>query len=184
MTLNVSQAVARVYAQALSDLGEDQGNLGRIVDDLHAVRELFEKDAFFREFFGSPRLDPTAKKRVLHEALGDKVDRPVMGLLHVLVDKRREMLLDNIADEFDRYRDQREGRQHVYLTAARPLDDDQLGEIRSRLEQVTGKQILVHTKLDPRVVGGLRIKLGDKVIDGTIHRRLQQLRHALVLTKG
>ena len=184
MTLNVSQAVARVYAQALSDLGEDQGNLGRIVDDLHGVRELFDKDTTFREFFGSPRLDPTAKKRVLHEALGQKIDRPVMGLLHVLVNKRREMLLDNIADEFDRYRDLREGRQHVYLTAARPVDEDQLGDIRARLEKATGKEILVHQTIDPRVVGGLRIKLGDNVIDGTLRRRLQQLRHALVPTKG
>ncbi len=182
--MNVSQAVARVYAQALSDLGEDQGNLARIVDDLHGVRELFEKDTTFREFFGSPRIDPTAKKRVLHEALGDRIDRPVMGLLHVLVNKRREMLLDNIADEFDRYRDLREGRQHVYVTAARPLDDVQLRDIRSRLEKTTGQQIMVHVKIDPRVVGGLRIKLGDKVIDGTIRRRLQQLRQALVPTRG
>jgi F-type H+-transporting ATPase subunit delta len=116
--------------------------------------------------------------------LGDRIDRPVMGLLHVLVNKRREMLLDNIAAEFDRYRDLREGRQHVYITAARAVDEDQLGDIRSRLEKATGKEILVHVKIDPRVVGGLRIKLGDKVIDGTIRHRLQQLRQALVPTRG
>jgi F-type H+-transporting ATPase subunit delta len=184
VTLNVSQAVARVYAQALSDLGEDEGNLPRIADDLHALRELFETDANFREFFGSPRLDPPRKKRVLHDLLGDKIDRPVMGLLHVLVNKRREMLLDNIAGEFDRFRDLREGRQHVYLTAARPVSEDQLGDIRARLEKATGKQILIHQKIDPRVVGGLRIKLGDKVIDGTVRRRLQQLRQALAPTRG
>ena len=184
MTLNVSQAVARVYAQALSDLGEDQGSLARIVDDLRGVRELFDKDKTFREFFGSPRIDATAKKRVLREALGDRIDRPVMGLLHVLVNKRREMLLDNIADEFERYRDLREGRQHVYITAARPVDEDQLGEIRSRLEKATGTQVLVHVKIDPRVVGGLRIKLGDKVIDGTVRGRLQQLKQMLAPTRG
>jgi len=184
VTLNVSQAVARVYAEALSDLGEDEGNLPRIADDLHALRELFETDANFREFFGSPRLDPPTKKRVLHDLLGERIDRPAMGLLHVLIDKRREMLLDNIADDFDRFRDLREGRQHVYVTAARLLGEDQLGEIRERLGTATGKQILIHQKIDPRVVGGLRIKLGDKVIDGTIRRRLQQLRHALVPTRG
>ena len=184
MTLNVSQAVARVYAQALSDLGEDEGVLPRIADDLHALRELFDTDANFREFFGSPRLDPPAKKRVLHEMLGERIGRPAMGLLHVLIDKRREMLLDNIADEFDRYRDLREGRQHVYVTAARPISEDQLSEIRERLEKATGKKILIHQKIDPHVVGGLRIKLGDKVIDGTVRQRLHQLRQALVPTRG
>ena len=182
--MNVSQAVARVYAQALSDLADENGTLPRVVDDLRAVRELFDGDRTFREFFGSPRVDPPAKKRVLQVALGDKLDRPVMGVLHVLVDKRREMLLDNICDEFNRYRDLREGRQHVYVTAARPVDDDQLGEIVTRLEKATGKKILVHTKVDPRVLGGLRIKLGDKVIDGTVRRRLQQLRRALVPARG
>jgi F-type H+-transporting ATPase subunit delta len=184
VTLNVSQAVARVYAQALSDLGEDEGSLPRIADDLHALRTLFESDANFREFFGSPRLDPPAKKRVLNELLGERISRPAMGLLHVLIDKRREMLLDNIAGEFDRYRDLREGRLHVHITAARPVAEDQLGDIRERLEKATGKQVLAHVRIDPRVLGGLRIKLGDKVIDGTISRRLQQLRHALVPTRG
>ena len=144
----------------------------------------FQSSRFAMVIFGSPRLDPTAKKRVLQAALGDRLDRPVMGLLHVLVDKRREMLIDNICDEFDRYRDLREGRQHTYVTAARPLDEDQLAEIVSRLEKATGKKILLHTKVDPRVVGGLRIKLGDKIIDGTVRRRLQQLKRALVPARG
>lgn len=184
MTLNVSQAVARVYAQALSDLGEDEGSLPRIADDLHALRALYETDAKFREFFASPRLDPPTKKRVLSELLSEKIGRPAMGLLHVLVDKQRETLLDNIADEFDRYRDLREGRLHVHITAARPVDEDQLDVIRSRLEKVTGKKILAHVRIDQRVLGGLRIKVGDKVIDGTLRRRLRQLRHALVPTRN
>ncbi|MHC4579099.1 MAG: ATP synthase F1 subunit delta [Planctomycetota bacterium] len=182
--MNVSQAVARVYAEALSDLGEDQDNLPRIVDDLHAVRRLFDEDRTFREFFGSPRLDPTAKKRILQTALGERIDRPVMGLLHILVEKRREMLLDNIADEFQRHRDLREGRLHAYVTTARPVDDDQQAEIVSRLERATGKSILIHQRIDPRTLGGIRIQFGDRVIDGTVRRRLQQLRRVLVPTRG
>ena len=182
--MNISHAIARVYAEALTDLGEQQGSLARIVDDLHACRELFEEHRDFREFFTSPRLDPAVKKRILNDALGDKLDRPVMGLLHVLIDKRREMVLDNIVDEFDRYKDIREGRLHAYVTSATPLNADQLAEISSRLATATGRIIKIHEKVDRRILGGLIVKLGDKVLDGSIRRKLAVLRRDLVAVRG
>ncbi len=182
--MSSSQSVARVYAEALLDLVADNDTqLSRLVDDLHGVDELFAKDATFREFFGSPRLDPVHKKRVLDMALKDKLDRPALGLLHVLIDKQREMLLDNIVQEFDRFRDVREGRLHAYVTTARELGDDQRGQLVAKLEAATGKKIQLHEKVEPRVLGGIRVKVGDNVIDGTVRRRLHDLRGALV-SKG
>lgn len=182
--MNVSQAVARVYAEALLDLGVARGVLPRIVDDLAAVRDLFDRDRTFREFFGSPRLDPTVKKRVLAKAFAGRLDRPVMGLLSVLVDKRREMVLDNIVAEFERFRDLREGRAHVHVTSAAPLGGDLADELRARLERATGKKVKLHERLDPRVLGGLVVKLGDKVIDGSLRRRLDRLRRGLYTVRG
>jgi len=182
--LNVSQAVARVYAEALLDLGVKSGTLPRIVDDLEAVRALFDRDRTFREFFASPRLDPSVKKRVLAKAFSGKLDRPVMGLLSVLVDKRREMVLDNIVAEFQQFRDLREGRVHAHVTSAVPLGGEVADEIRSRLERVTGKKVKIHERLDPRVLGGLVVKLGDKVLDGSLRRRLERLRRGLYAVRG
>ena len=178
--MNVSQAIARVYAEALLDLVEDQGSLGRVVDDLHAVRELFDNDKTFRLFFASNRLERYDKKRILDDALKDKLDRPVLGLLHVLVDKQREMLVDNIVDEFDRFKDIREGIRHAYVTSARALDSDQRDEIVRGLEEATGKKITLHERVDPNVLGGLIVKLGDRIVDGTLRRRLHRLRRVLV----
>ena len=182
--MNISQSVARVYAQAMLDLVDSGADLGRMFDDLHAVQKLVDTDRTFFEFFASPRLGPAVKKRVLNEAFGGELDRPVMGLLHVLVDKRREMVFDNIVDEFDRYKDLREGRLHAEITVARPLDDDQKSELKSKLEAATGKEIRLHEKIDPKVLGGLIVKLGDKVIDGSVRRRLNRLRRQMVAAQG
>ncbi len=182
--MNVSQAVARVYAEALLDLGTARNSLSRIVDDLGAVRELFGRDRTFREFFGSPRLDPAVKKRVLAKAFAGKLDRPVMGLLSVLVDKRREMVLDNIIAEFEKFRDLREGRAHAHVTSAVPLGSELADEIRSRLERATGKKVKIHERLDPRVLGGLVVRVGDKVLDGSLRRRLERLRRGLYAVRG
>ncbi len=182
--MNISQSVARVYAQALLDIVEGGADLGRMYDDLHAVQKLVDTDRTFWEFFASPRLDPALKKRVIAEAFSGKLDRPVLGLLHVLVDKRREMVFDNIVDEFDRFKDLREGRMHAEVTAARPLDDDQRAQLKTRLESATGKQIELHEKVDRKLLGGLIVKLGDKVIDGSLRRRLNRLRRAMVAAQG
>lgn len=176
---NVSQTLARIYAEALSDLGEAQGNLPRIVDDLHAVQELFDKNLDFHRFFVSPRLQPDEKQRILREALGDKIDRPVMGLLHVLIDKRREPILDNVVDEFDRFRDLREGRVHAYVTTARAMSDDEKESLVASIERASGKQVRLHERLEPALIGGLVVKVGDRVIDGSIRRRLDRLRRTL-----
>jgi F-type H+-transporting ATPase subunit delta len=178
--VNVSQAVARVYAEALLDLGLAQDNLPRIVDDLDAVRKLFDEDALFRGFFGSPRLDRAVKKQALSKAFAGKLDRPVLGLLHVLVNKQREMILDNIVDEFHRFRDLREGVVHAHTVSARPLGDEEREEIKRKLTAATGKQVRLHERVDETLLGGLVLRLGDKVIDGTLRRRLDGLRRALV----
>ncbi|MGQ0613677.1 MAG: ATP synthase F1 subunit delta [Planctomycetaceae bacterium] len=177
--MNVSRAVARVYAQAMLDLGVASGTLPRIVDDLQAVAALYEKDAKFRAFFTSPRVEPARKKTALDAALGGKLGREVQGLLHVLVDKRREVVLDNIVDEFERFRDLREGRIHVHVTTARALEAPERQEVGRRLARATGKSPELHEKVDARLLGGLIVKVGDRVLDGSLRRRLDRLRRTM-----
>ena len=178
--MSASIAVARVYAQALLDLAEAQGNLPRVVDDLHAVQDLVDKDKDFSGFFATHRLERGQKRKILNEALADKLDRPVLGLLNILIDKQRELVLDNIVDEFDRFRDLRAGVLHAYVVTARPLDDEQRADVTRRLEASTGKKIKIHEKVEPRLLGGMTVRLGDKVIDGTARTKLERLKRALV----
>jgi len=175
--MNVSRAAARVYARALFDLGLEEGLVGRIYDDLHAVLAAIRGlDPDLRAFFSVPKLRRDEKKRILTEAFGDKVCRPVLGLIHVLVDRRREPFFDNIVDEFDRFRDDHEGRVHATCTAARPLDPAILASLKTALEKRTRKHVALHERIDPAVLGGIRINLGDYVLDGTVRRRLMELR--------
>ena len=137
----------------------------------------------FREFFTSPRIEPAAKKKILNAALSDKLGRPVLGILNVLIDKGREMILDNVVDEFERFRDFREGRIHAYVTTARPLEEEQRKELADRIARATDKEIAIHERIDPRILGGLIVKVGDKVLDGSIRRRLLALKQQLVAAK-
>ncbi len=181
--MNVSQAAARVYAKALFDIGIETGSVGQIYDDLHAVYDALNGlDEDLRTFFNLPQFRRDDKRRIISLAFEGKVGRPVLGLMHVLVEKRREPLLDNIVEEFDRYRDQHEGRVRARVVTARKLDTELLDALRSALEQRTKKSIDLTETVDPEVIGGLRVNVGDRVLDGTLRRSLQDMRRNLVAT--
>lgn len=181
--MNVSHAAARVYAEALLDIGVAEGSVGRIYDDLHAVHAaLRELEPELGAFFTLPQLRREVKQRVLDVAFADKVCRPVLGLLHVLVDKRREPLFDNIVEQFDQYRDQHEGRVQARVTTARKLDADLLDALRAVLEEQSGRTVVLEERIDPDVLGGIRVNLGDAVLDGTIRRGLSDMRRIFAAT--
>jgi F-type H+-transporting ATPase subunit delta len=181
--MNVSRAAARVYAKALFELGVAEKSVGRIYDDLHAVHAAIEGlDPKLRAFFQAPQLRREDKRRILHMAFEGKVSRPVLGLIHVLVQKRREPLFDNVVQEFDRYRDDHEGRVQARVTTARKLDDDLAAALRAALEQRTKRTVVLQQAIDPDVVGGIRVNLGDYVLDGTVRRGLMDLRRSLAAT--
>lgn len=181
--MNVSHAAARVYAEALFAIGVADGSVGRIYDDLNAVHAaLAGLEPELAEFFNLPQLRREVKERILDMAFEGKVCRPVLGLLHVLVDKRREPLFDNIVEQFGRYRDRHEGRVQARVTTARKLDADLLDGLRAALEEQTGKSVVLDERIDPEVLGGIRVNLGDSVIDGTVRRGLSDLRRTFAAT--
>jgi len=175
------QAAARVYAKALFDLALQSQALGSISDDLHAVQEaLGGLDPELRAFFSLPLLRRADKRRVLDMTFEGNVSRPVLGLFHVLVQKRRELLLDDIVEEFDHYRDDHEGRVRATVITARKLDADLATALREVLEQRTRKTVVLNQLIDPEAIGGIRVNLGDFVLDGTIRRALSDMRRSLV----
>jgi len=183
--MNVSSAAARVYAKALFELGLEEKAVGKIYDDLHAVHEAIKGlDADLRAFFQAPKLRRDDKRRILNMAFEGKVGRPVLGLLNVLVQKRREPLFDNVVEEYDRYRDQHEGRVQASVTTAQKLDEDLMNALRAALEARTKKQVVLQQKVDPEVLGGIRVNLGDYVLDGTVRRGLEDMRRTLAVTYG
>lgn len=174
------QPVARVYAAALTEVGRDTGTLGVIHDDLQALRRMTESDPWFRHFWTSPRLDREVKWRAVSAALSGRVSRPILGLLKVLVDKGREPVLDNVARQFVHLKDLAENRVHAYVLVARPLADELRAEIRRRLEKQSGKSVEIHERVDPAVLGGAAIRVGDRVIDRTFRTRLAALEKQLL----
>jgi len=181
---SASNRVARVYAKALMDVGVKNGNLPEIYDCLMALAKVYDDDREFRAFFTSPRLDGDLKFRIIQEAVGEKLVKPVLGLVYVMIKKGREALLDNVAGQFMRLKDIAEGKLHVYVTTARPLGDEQKAEIQSLIAKRSGKVVELHERIDESLIGGTIVRVEDYVIDGSLRRRLSALRKRLITQEG
>jgi F-type H+-transporting ATPase subunit delta len=176
------ETIARNYASALFDLALRDGNEASYGAGLDAVVALFDEVPDFPHFLETPRIDAGKKKEVLRDAFGGRVPDHVMNFLLLVLDKRRQGLLPEIAAEYRGLLDERLGRTHVEVQVARPLGDAELADVASELSRILGKEALPHVRVRPELLGGIVFRSGDTIFDGSVRRRLQRMRRQLMTT--
>lgn len=178
--MSSENVVARVYAQALFEVGSESDSLTMLVDELSAVRDVIaDLEPELRTFINMPQLPRDEKWQALSAAFQGKVSHDILGLLHVLVDRRREALIADVADEFIQLVDSADGRIHADVVSARPLDDELVAALHEVIERQTRREVILDQRVDPNMIGGVRLSLGDLVVDGTTRRALHDLRRTL-----
>jgi F-type H+-transporting ATPase subunit delta len=172
--------IARNYAEALLALARKAGDLagwGRLVSD---VAQAIESDVRLRRFLEAPQIPADAKKSVLEKALGGQSPRMFVLFLQKLVDNRRQNLIPAIATEYHNLVDEAEGRVHARVTVSRAVDTAGENAIARELSRALGKTVVPHVTVDPAILGGVIVKVGDTVMDGSVRRRLAVLRGRLL----
>ena len=174
------ETIARNYAETLFALAERHGGVAPFHEGIDAVARLIEDQPRVREFLETPRVASAEKKRILETALGDSVPPMLTKFLKVVIDKRRQRLVRQIAASFDALVDEHVGRTHVDVTVARAMDDQSMAQVSERLSQALGKQVIPHVRVDPSILGGIVVQEGDTVYDGSVRRQLEGMRHKLL----
>ena len=178
--MSAANVVARIYAQALYDIGAEKGTLAELEAELAAVRDVVAGlDRDLRTFIEMPQFPREEKWQVIRTAFEGRVSRDILGLLRVLVSRRREKLVADVAYEFSELVNEGLGRVHADVITAKPLDDELLAALRQVLEASTRREVVIDTRVDPTMIGGVRLSLGDLVVDGTTRRALHDLRRSL-----
>ena len=175
----VQTAIARRYAKALFEL-QDPPGIGPTAKALRLLAEAFTASREFRALLLSPVFTREQKAAVVAQLAAKAACPPITGrFLTYVVRKNRIAFIREISDAFSKLADQVSNRKVVQIMAARPLAEDQKAAIRSRLEQVTRSQVDLAVHVDPGVIGGLEIRIGSTVYDGTVRGQLSRLRSAL-----
>lgn len=168
--------IARNYAEALLELArraEDPAGWGKLIRD---IADGVEQDITLKHFLESPKISEAQKNEVFFQALGDRVPRHFLRFMQTLVRKRRQMLIPEIAIEYDNLLDIHEGRVHANVTVARPATEAEENSIAKELSRVIGKTVVPHMNVNPAILGGVVVKIGDTVMDGSVRRRLARLK--------
>lgn len=175
-----NETIARNYAATLFDLAQRHDGLEAFAGGMDIVVGLLDQNRNFRLFLETPRVADRDKKQVLKKVFGDALPRPLLNFLLVVIDKRRQRILGEIGGEFRALLDEHLGRAHVTVIVARALDSDAIEKLSQKLSAFLGKEAIPHVRVKPEILGGVHLKSGDTVYDGTLRRRIKQLRRQLV----
>jgi len=171
---------ARRYSQAVFRMALDKKELNRWQADLRKVARLTTDDALFT-LLENPEVSLDEKMKVLTGRLGD-INPMALKLVSLLVTKGRLGMINDIADEYQRSLDNYhgvEGAEVAEVTTAIPLDNEDRLRLAQRITDLMGKQVVLKPKVDASVIGGIIIRVGDKLIDGSIRSRLVALKKEL-----
>jgi F-type H+-transporting ATPase subunit delta len=170
---------ARRYAAAIFQLASERNAVESVGRDLHAIAEALYEEESARGFFLSPVVERSEKERVLAQAFDGKADEIALHSLLLLVRKRRERLLQEIVRQYDAMQLQARGEEPLTITSARPLTRDEQRALVAKLERIYGRKFDVRQQVDPELIGGVRVLMGDRRVDGTVEGRLSELARTL-----
>ena len=170
--------IARPYAEAAFRLARDSGTLASWSEML-ALLDAVTGDERVREVIDDPNVTPQALESLILGVAGDRLDGAARNLVQVLVQNARLELLPHIRALYDELRRQHEGVVEVRIVTAFPLSDEQRAALVTALEAKRGRKVSANVEIDKSLIGGVRVLIGDQVIDATVRCKLDAMAAAL-----
>ena len=172
------EEIATVYARSLFEVAREQGKLDVIREQLGQVADAISQERALSAFFFSPYFSTEEKKDGLHKAVTDG-DPIIVNFLELLVEKHRMPAIFRVRREFDAMWERENKLLPVEITSAIELDQQVVKGIGDKIAEQTGRQVQLSTTVDPDVLGGLVVRVGNTVLDASVQRRLERLRKEL-----
>ena len=172
------EEIATVYARSLFEVAREQGKLEDVREQLGQVADAVAEERSLMTFFFSPYFSTEEKKDGLHKAVTDG-DPIVVNFLELLVEKHRMTELFRIRRAFDALWREENKKLPVQITSAIELDGNVVDGIAAKIAEQTGRDVQLTTTVDPDVLGGLVVRVGNTVLDASVQRRLERLRKEL-----
>jgi F-type H+-transporting ATPase subunit delta len=172
-----SMHVGQVYAKAILAAAQAEGKVDVVVEQLTSlVADVLAKQPDLASIFADPKRSIDDKVNLIDKAFGRVADPCLVKSLKIIAGRRRLPMLPSILQAVLKIRDQVLGRLQVEVTSAEALGDQAMNGLRDRLSQLLKAEISLTTKVDPAILGGLVVRVGDTVFDGSVDNQLEQMR--------
>jgi F-type H+-transporting ATPase subunit delta len=170
---------ARRYAEAAFEVAQRDGTVETWRSELDAAGEIAADDQVGR-MLGNPAVALETRTEMAESIFGKTVSKPVLNLIGLMLRRGRIEQLPRVAAEYRRLDNARQGITLATATSAAPLSPDEVQALTARMEQLTGGRVELDLRTDPSLLGGLVVRIGDRLIDGSVRGRLERLRNQLV----
>lgn len=175
----MAKLVSKTYSSALFEVAVEMDMMDQILAEYEFVANSLDENPEFYEILTSPKLSLTEKKNILNETYEKHISKELSSFFSLLVDKQRSNVLREAYDDYKILVETQKGLVVASVESVIPLEANEIKELEAKLNQVTGKTVTVNNIINPEIMGGLVVKVGDKIIDGSVKRKLEGLKHEL-----
>lgn len=179
----IKGAVATRYAQALFDIASDTDSIDGVESELRGIIEILDESADFRRVLYHPQVPTDVKKEIIRELFADKVSKTTLNFLCVILDRHREFYLKGMVGAYIDLANETRNIAEVEVTSALELPAEQKDILMEALAKMIGKEVRVEYLADPEILGGLVVRLGDRVLDASVKRQLERVKDSICETQ-
>lgn len=176
----MAQLISKRYGSALFELAKEGNNVDKFDNDIKLVYEILGADKDFLRVLNNPQIASQEKLAILENAFNDKISQEIINFFKVVFSKNREDCLLEMLQVFMELVKEHKGIVTAEVISAKALNDSQLERIKNSLTKKLNKQVLIHSTVDPQVIGGLKINVDGHLIDNTIERHVNDIKNSLM----
>lgn len=175
----IQNQIARKYSQALFMLAEEENKFADFRRELNEIWETISGHEELKNLLFHPRIAIGEKKRVFKRIFFEEISRDIFNFLNLLIDKRRIFYIGSIIEKFNDLVNNLEDILEIKVISAVELDQDLKDRLKNKLEEKLGYEVVLEHNIDPDIIGGLILQIGDHIIDGSIQNELNSLRERI-----
>jgi F-type H+-transporting ATPase subunit delta len=171
--------VAKRYAKALFELARQNNAIADVEKQLKLVVEAFAGDADIRKFLGLPNVEVSKKIAIIKGALSDKVSVIVLNTLELLIIRGRQNSIGQVYEAYLKVAGDALGEAHATVYSAKSLSNEELAKVAAQFGTIVGKRIIAKQIVEPALLGGVQVRIGDRLFDGSLSGKLARLEQSL-----
>ncbi len=179
-----TEIVADKYSSAMFELAQEQNNLALLEEQLGYVASVMEEQPELRAFLENPLVTEDAKIKLLGRIFESSIDKVALHFIYVMIKRGRYGYITPTITAFMKKSRAARGIFEATVTVAEPITADVEAAVQAKLQAITGKEVIMSLRQDPTIMGGIVIQIGDKRIDGSVARRLEELEKSLLRTNS
>lgn len=175
----MAEIIVNRYATALFDIAFEKGAMLKFEEEARVILKVLAEEADYIKLLSHPSITEAQKIELVEGAFTGQVSDEFVALMALIIKKARTQYLVSILEKFISMAEEAAGLVKATVTSAMPLTNQQLAQIKANIEQSTGKTIEIEAEIDASIIGGLIVRVGDKVVDGSIKGQMDALKSQL-----